>query len=402
MAFDILSLQRNRGQQAPQDQPKSKAEEQEGRAELKYLDVFDVVPSEDNFYSMSAIEDLAGLIELAGGVKEPGVAVPLGGGKYKAIAGHRRRAACILLVERGEEKYRLMPFMVEPQKQEEPQDAEEAAEAEELRKIDEQIILIATNGQREKTDWDKVQEATRLRDLLARKRKLQRVPGKTREIIARQLGTTPAQVGRYESIEKHLLPEFKEEMQAERVNVSVGYELSVSSERVQKEALEEYRRKGTLAIDDVKRLRLEEERAEPLPGQIQFGGGTAEAEEPKSAEVAPEEESAEGTPQDPEPAEKAEPEEVKPKEGQQPVPPKAPEPATVAGTTEPPAHLEPQETRCIDGGICPYCGERFDAAELVNYSIQGTQHTSPVPCPTCGKPIKIFCSVEYFCSPTEE
>lgn len=77
MGFDIMSLQKGRGPV----QARSKADE--GRAVLKYIDVEDLVPSEDNFYSMSAIDELAGLIELSGGVKQPGLVVPLGGGKYK-------------------------------------------------------------------------------------------------------------------------------------------------------------------------------------------------------------------------------------------------------------------------------------------------------------------------------
>lgn len=70
-----------------------------------------------------------------------------------------------------------------------------------------------------------------------------------------------------------------------------------------------------------------------------------------------------------------------------------------AAQTSPPAA---EETRCTDGGICPHCRERFDAAEAVNYSMLGTQTTGPVKCPHCGKLIKIFCSVEYFCSAAEE
>ena len=209
MAFDIMSLNRNRGAV----QQKSKADEQAGRGTLKYIDVGDLVPSENNFYSMPAIEELATLIELAGGVKQPGLVVPMGGGKYKLLAGHRRRLASIFLVEQGKKEFKSMPCMVEEIKQEEAGTPEEQEEADELRKIEEEILLIATNGQREKTDWDKVQEATRLRELLEQKRKFQKVPGQTRKLIATELGTTPAQVGRYESIAKHLLPGFKEEMQ---------------------------------------------------------------------------------------------------------------------------------------------------------------------------------------------
>ena len=115
MAFDIMSLNRNRGAV----QQKSKADEQAGRGTLKYIDVGDLVPSENNFYSMPAIEELATLIELAGGVKQPGLVVPMGGGKYKLLAGHRRRLASIFLVEQGKKEFKSMPCMVEEIKQEE-------------------------------------------------------------------------------------------------------------------------------------------------------------------------------------------------------------------------------------------------------------------------------------------
>lgn len=404
MAFDILSLQRNRGaqgQQGQQDKTQTRAQEEEQRAKLLYLDVFSVVPSEDNFYSMSAIEELAALIELAGGVKEPGIVVQMDDGRYKAVSGNRRRLASIRLVERGEDQYRLMPFMLEPQKQEETKSPEEAAEAAELRKIDEEILLIAANGQREKTDWDKVEEATRMKRLLERKRKFQKVPGKTREIIARQLKTTPAQIGRYESIEKHLMPEFKEAMKNEQVIISVAYELSTLPENVQNKAFSEFKEKGALAIEDVKRLKQEEEEKRPCPGQMYFDGNEItepgepeqeerEKEDKKETEVhgteaEAEEQHAEAAP--PSPTAKIAP---------APVSTVADEPETMKN------EKEPQETRCIDSGICPYCLEKFNAEEAVNYSTQGTQCSDPVPCPHCGKLINIFCSVEYFCSAPEE
>ncbi|NBH77951.1 hypothetical protein D3Z52_07160 [Clostridiaceae bacterium] len=397
MAFDIMSLNRNRGAV----QQKSKTDEQAGRGTLKYIDVGDLVPSENNFYSMPAIEELASLIELAGGVKQPGLAVPMGGGKYKLLAGHRRRLASIFLVEQGKKEYRQMPCMVEEVEREEAGTPEERAEADELREIDEEILLIATNGQREKTDWDKVQEATRLRELLERKRKFRRVPGKTRELIAKKLGTTPAQVGRYESISKRLLPDFKEEMQAGKLGISVAYELSALPERAQKAAFAEYVEKGALSIEDVKRRRQEEEARQPTPGQI-----TMEEAEREQKGVQPPQKPAQAAPvpqggQGEEPTEK--PQET-PQEGrEQRQEEEAPVTnSTTQGEEQPQAVEKPEETRCVDGGICPYCGGRFDAAAAVNYSTLGTQTTGPVNCPQCGKPLKIFCSVEYFCSAAEE
>ena len=264
MGFDIMSLQKGRGPV----QARSKADE--GRAVLKYIDVEDLVPSEDNFYSMSAIDELAGLIELSGGVKQPGLVVPLGGGKYKVISGHRRRLASLQLVKQGKEAYRKMPCMVEDAGR------EQGPEADELRAIDEAILLITTNGQREKTGKDKVEEATRLRELLERKRKFENIPGEARKIIAEWMGTTPAQVGRYDSIAKHLIPAFKTWLEEEKINISVAYELSTMSEREQLTALDRARAIGRgPSIDEVKRLR--EELRTPEPPK-------AERTEPKPAE----------------------------------------------------------------------------------------------------------------------
>ena len=393
MAFDIMSLNRNRGAV----QQKSKADEQAGRGILKYIDVGDLVPSENNFYSMPAIEELASLIELAGGVKQPGLVVPMGGGKYKLLAGHRRRLASIFLVEQGKKEYRQMPCMVEEVKQEEAGTPEERAEADELRQIDEEILLIATNGQREKTDWDKVQEATRLRELLERKRRFRRVPGKTRELIAKELGTTPAQVGRYESISKRLLPDFKEEMEAGKMGISVAYELSTLTEQAQKAALAEYVEKGTLSIEDVKRRKQEEEAKQPTPGQITMEEAEREQKAAQPPQKPPQAAPVEQGGENKEPPETPQEGREQPQEEEAPV-----LNSTQQEAEQPQAAEKPEETRCVDGGICPYCGGRFDAAAVVNYSTLGTQTTGPVNCPKCGKPLKIFCSVEYFCSAAEE
>lgn len=265
MGFDIMSLQKGRGTV----QARSKADE--GRAALKYIDVDDLVPSEDNFYPMSAIDELAGLIELSGGVKQPGLVVPLGGGKYKLLSGHRRRLASIQLVKQGKEAYRKMPCMVEDTER------EPGPEAEELRSIDEEILIITTNGHREKTDWVKVQEATRLRALLEKKRRFEKIPGETRKIIAEQLGTTPAQVGRYDSIEKHLIPAFKTWLEQEKIGISVAYELSMLPEDVQEIAAEECREtRAPVTLEDVRRWKRDAEPWTPPVGVEQETTGAAE------------------------------------------------------------------------------------------------------------------------------
>ena len=81
-------------------------------SEIKKISVFDLVPSEDNFYSMREIEELKVAIEIAGKVLQNLVVVPLDGGKYKVIAGHRRRLASIALVEEGKPQYEFVTCSV--------------------------------------------------------------------------------------------------------------------------------------------------------------------------------------------------------------------------------------------------------------------------------------------------
>ena len=67
-------------------------------SEIKKISIFDLVPSEENFYSMREIEELKAAIEIAGKVLQNLVVVPLENGKYKVISGHRRRLASLALV----------------------------------------------------------------------------------------------------------------------------------------------------------------------------------------------------------------------------------------------------------------------------------------------------------------
>lgn len=154
--FNLNQILNNASRQAAEggDNPPRPAE-----SEIKKISVFDLVPSEDNFYSMREIEELKAAIEIAGKVLQNLTVVPLDGGKYKVIAGHRRRLASLALVEDGKPQYEFVTCSVEPN--------EEAAEDQEIR---DGLNLIVTNSQREKTAWDKIEEVRYLRDVLERQR----------------------------------------------------------------------------------------------------------------------------------------------------------------------------------------------------------------------------------------
>jgi ParB family chromosome partitioning protein len=203
---------------------------------------------------MEQIQDLKTAIELAGGVKQNLTVTPLGNGKYKVLAGHRRRLASLTLVEEGKKEYEFVPCGIE--------DVEADAELQEIR---DELLLIVTNSQRDKTDWDKVEEVKRLRVVLERYKEKAKLPGRVREIIAEALNTSAAQVGRMDAISKNLTEEFQEEMKAQKVGLSVGYELSGLPEEKQKEAFEEYKQKGSLSIKDVKDKKEDMGRTHTIP-----------------------------------------------------------------------------------------------------------------------------------------
>lgn len=368
------------------------------------LSVFDLVPSEDNFYSMREIGELKAAIEIAGKVLQNLVVVPLGDGKYKVIAGHRRRLASIELVNGGKPEYEFVPCVIEP--------TEEAADEQEIR---DGLDLIVTNSQREKTAWDKIEEVRYLREVLEKAKTkprfvelLRRIAEKTfedgelqtdgtRDFIAKVLHTSTTQIGRYDTIIRHLSPEFTEELKADRINLSTAYELAGLSAENQNAAFKEYHLTGAISI---KAAREWKRPAPPAPPAEDTATPTQAERPQKEREPVVERDKVPDT--QAAPPERPEAEETHAAED------KPPEREPDTGSNEPPAaeaQKQPdtaEETRCIDSGICPHCREKFDAAEAVNYSTLGTQVSGPVNCPHCGELIKIFCSVEYLCSPAEE
>ena len=323
------------GQTAPASRP----------AEIERLSVFDLVPSEDNFYSMNDIEELKSKIELAGKVLQNFIVVPLGGGKYKVISGHRRRAACISLVEEGKPEYEFVPCTVEA-------DEEDA----EVQAIREEIMLIAANSQREKTAWDKIEEARRTRALLERIKQQEKLPGDMRKLVAQTLNTSPAQIGRFDAITRNLCPAFMEELKADRINISTAYELSGLSAEDQAAAFEQFRETGEISIKAARERKQDPPPAAEVP-EAEHEEPEAERDEPAGEPPAP--------PQDaPQPA-------TGPREadGREKIPPAAETPTggrteteeqpEAAGRDEPPAPPSP-----------PSAEEERDGAEEIKRTIK--------------------------------
>lgn len=225
------------------------AEVQEVPFNVVMLDVEDLMPSKDNFYSTENIDELAVSIELAGGIEQNLVVKPEAHGKYEVIAGHRRRLAALKLVAEGKEEYRKVPCRIKKESDE----------------IKDRLALIFTNSTaRQLTDWEKVQQAKELKEVLTEyKKALQEENkdkpkeerermGRIRDIVAQMLNTSTTQIGRMEAIDNNLSTEFKQELEKGNIGISTAHELSRLNEEDQANAYKQYEEKGELHIKDVK------------------------------------------------------------------------------------------------------------------------------------------------------
>ena len=141
----------------------------------------------------------------------------LDNGKYELISGERRYTALTKLVEEGNKIFALVPCKVI-----------------EANDIDSEIILIQANAQtRELTEIEKLEQVKRLTELY-RTRNGEKVPGKIREIIANDLKLSPTQVGRYERINKNLIPELSEILKSGGLTIANASEFASLSERKSK------------------------------------------------------------------------------------------------------------------------------------------------------------------------
>lgn len=224
------------------------------------LDVYDLIPSKENFYSVEYINDLKQSISLVG-VLQP-LLVKRDGDKYRIKAGHRRRLACMALADEGQEKFRFVPCVIR-------QEAEEEKTGN-VNTILDRLTLIFANGFREKTDWEKMEEALQTEALVLELRKEISLEGRTRSILAEFTGIKEAQLGRYKAIKNNLCPQLMAEFKANNINISTVYELSGLSSEYQQRACEMYMENGILSISDAKTLKKQEEDAQQIPGQMEW------------------------------------------------------------------------------------------------------------------------------------
>lgn len=228
-----------------------------------YRDPYELIPSNNNFYSPQVVDELAESI-LQFGQLQPAV-IDSRDGKDYVIAGHTRRLAMIKLIEEGHEEFRKMKCQYLPRKEIEDKFGEYADLAIEL-------IEMQTNLYREKTDWEKMQEVIRTEEIV----KKMKTSGRVRDNIQKILKVSGGQQGRFHAIHANLCGQLMEEFKENRIKGSVAYELSKLSAEFQKQACEIFQRDGNLSLEDTKKLQAQENAEKSIPGQMSIAQATGQ------------------------------------------------------------------------------------------------------------------------------
>ena len=209
---------------------------------IKMIDIEDIEPSEDNFYSLDNIDELADDIERQG-LKNVLVVFPSSDGKYILKSGHRRREAIKMLIDSGRRTSRMIPCYVDGVKS--------ASET----KID-LIMLNATA--RQMSDADVMQQYKELSAAYEayEKETGNKIKGRMREKIATALSVSPAQVGKIENVLHNAVPEVTEAVEKGDVSISTANEIAKLPAEKQKELASDIKnvthKEAKAAVDKLK------------------------------------------------------------------------------------------------------------------------------------------------------
>lgn len=224
------------------------------RFRTKDISIFKMYRNELNFYDLADIEELAGDI-LMYGLKQNLEVVyePNEQGEYRIVAGERRWLALKLLVERGHKEFEIATCKLTT-----PQDKDE-----------EQVEIIIANAYRTKSVKDIIEEEQRLKACLERMKadgkKIKGYDlktGRLRDVIASMLKMSKTKIAQVESVNNNLIPEFRDELNKERLTFSAAYELSGMSQERQQSALERYKETGELSYTEIKDMKAPEKTKE--------------------------------------------------------------------------------------------------------------------------------------------
>jgi ParB family chromosome partitioning protein len=177
-----------------------------------------LMPDNENFYNVSDVDVLRESITMIG-LQQPIEVRPAQSSKYIITSGHRRYKAIFELYSAGAIQWEQVPCIVK---------TDESGTMNELR------LILANSTARQLTDYEKMTQATKLRELLGQlKSEGYEIKGRLREVVAEQMGVGKSTVGTYEQIEKNLCEQARDAFRRGEINITRAAELSRMPEQEQ-------------------------------------------------------------------------------------------------------------------------------------------------------------------------
>lgn len=259
MAFNLADMVNKRPKQV----------QQENTSDTVYRDVFELVPSKENFYGTDPdrLQGLKNSIQLFGVMQD--VLIEDVNGEDHIISGHCRTMCCRMLVEEGHEEFRKINCKYTTVKDDtRKMFLEDGEEDHETTQLLEKLAVIQANRFREKTDWEKMKEALETEEIIKGLREFTELKGKTRDMVRETIGVSGTQMERYHAVQKKLSPEWMKEFQSAKINITVARELADLDETYQKKAMEHYKDHDGITGAEIKAFKSLQENNRDIPGQF--------------------------------------------------------------------------------------------------------------------------------------
>jgi ParB family chromosome partitioning protein len=189
---------------------------------IKMIDISEIKPHKENFYSLCDIEVLAEDIERQG-LKHNLVVAPDIDGGYYIISGHRRFEAVSLLYRENRGSSRFLPCFVTAKKTD-----DEA--------LQDLIMLNATS--RIISDSEMLKQYEHLKRIFESKKENGEKFGRIRERIAEILNISNTQVARIENVENNAIEQVKNAIENGEMSISTANEIAKLDENEQVELIE--------------------------------------------------------------------------------------------------------------------------------------------------------------------
>ena len=193
-----------------------------GKEQIEYIQLDQIDPDPNNFYSLEGLDDLAANIELIGLQQPLRVRPGSEPGRYVIVSGHRRRAAILMIRDGGSGQFDGgVPCIVE---------RGEASEA--LREL---RLIYANSATRVMSAAEISKQAERVEMLLyTLKEEGMEFPGRMRDHVAEACQVSKTKLARLHAIRKNLLPELLFNFDHGYIGETVAYRISQEDKKTQR------------------------------------------------------------------------------------------------------------------------------------------------------------------------